>query len=50
MNFGDKTIYCNRCKQERWVGADCPASETQEKCDDTKKVKIKRQRKRISEA
>ena len=39
MNFGDKTIYCKKCKKERWVGAKCPASKKGENCNDMEAVK-----------
>lgn len=34
MMFGDRTIYCPRCKRETWDGDTCPASKKSKKCLD----------------
>jgi hypothetical protein len=34
MMFGDRTIYCPRCKRETWDGDTCPATNKTKKCQD----------------
>jgi hypothetical protein len=44
--YDNKSIYCERCKKERWVGATCSDSKKNEKCVDkiffNKKKDLKR--------
>lgn len=42
--YGDKSIYCVRCKKDRWVGANCFASKKNEKCVDKVFLYAKRQK------
>ena len=44
--YDNKSIYCVRCKKDRWVGATCSASNKSDKCVDqlfsTKKKDLKK--------
>lgn len=33
--FGDRTIYCPRCKRETWDGDKCPATKKTKRCQDS---------------
>ena len=43
--YESKTIFCPRCKKERWVGAKCPASNLDEPCVDQELENIKQRNK-----
>ena len=42
--FGDKSIYCVRCKKDRWVGARCSKDGV---CVDKLLYKVKKDLKRV---
>jgi hypothetical protein len=39
--YEERTTYCTRCNQERWVGAKCKASKNNEPCIDSEMEKIR---------
>ena len=40
--FGDRTIYCPRCKRETWDGAYCPSTKKTKKCQDSEVEKTRK--------
>lgn len=45
--YDNKSIYCVRCKKDRWVGARCSSSKD-EVCVDKLLYKVKKDLKRVS--
>lgn len=47
--YGEKSIYCPRCEKNKWAGAICSASETQEPCIDSELERIKKEAREVLE-
>lgn len=40
--YGDKSIYCPRCKRETWYGDSCPVTNKTKKCLDGELERLKK--------
>ena len=47
--YDEKSIYCSRCKKDKWTGARCSASDKKEPCVDSELERMMKESREILE-